>query len=140
MAELKTRPTDASVTAFLDAVPDEQRRRDCYTVLEIMQQVTGAQPVMWGDSIVGFGTYYQKYANGKELDWPLTGFSPRKQSLTIYIMSGFTDYEGLTQKLGKHTTSKACLYVKRLSEIDLDVLRELIAQSVEYVRKITGTT
>lgn len=137
MAEPKTRPTDASVSAFLDAIADEQRRRDCYTVLEIMQQVTGNKPVMWGDSIVGFGTYLQKYSNGKELDWPLVGFSPRKQNLTIYIMSGFDNYDALLQKLGKHTTGKACLYVKRLSDVDLDVLRELVVQSVEYLRKIT---
>ena len=135
MAELKTKRTEASVTTFLDAVPDENRCKDCYTVLEMMQEIVGEPASMWGDSIVGLGSYHYKYASGQEADWPLVGFSPRKQNLTLYIMSGFDGYDQLMQSLGKHSTGKACLYVKRLADINLDVLRQIITLSVEHMRR-----
>lgn len=133
MAALKTRPNDQSVEAYLDNVTDEQRRQDSYAVLELMREVTGQEPTMWGDSIVGFGSYHYRYASGREGDWFLTGFSPRKQALTLYIMSGFGEYEELLDKLGKYTTGKSCLYVKRLEDVDLPTLRELVRRSAEHV-------
>jgi hypothetical protein len=133
MAELKTKPNDQSVEAFLNSVADEKKRRDCFTILELMQQVTGTEPEMWGSTIVGFGRYHYKYASGREGDWFLTGFSPRKQNLTLYIMAGFTEYEALLSKLGKHSTGKSCLYIKKIEDIDLEALRELVRQSVEHV-------
>lgn len=131
MAELKTKVNDQSVTAFLEANADEKRRKDCFTVLEMMKRATGAEPKMWGDSIVGFGSYHYKYASGQEGDWLLTGFSPRKQALTLYLMSGFTDFEDLLSRLGKYKTGKGCLYIKKLADVDLTVLQELIDQSVK---------
>jgi hypothetical protein len=133
MAELKTKPNEQSVEAFLNSVAYEKKRRDCFTILELMQQVTGTEPEMWGSTIVGFGRYHYKYASGREGDWFLTGFSPRKQNLTLYIMAGFTEYEALLSKLGKHSTGKSCLYIKKIEDIDLEALRELVRQSVEHV-------
>lgn len=129
MSDPKTQATDASVEDFLAAVPNARRREDSGKVLELMQEVTGEPPVMWGDSIVGFGTYHYRYKNGREGDWPRTGFSPRKQYLAIYIMPGFSEYEGLLSRLGKHRTSVSCLYINKLADIDMDVLREIIAGS-----------
>ena len=133
MAELKTKPNDQSVEAFLDAVADEKKRQDSYTILELMKQVTGEEPTMWGDSIVGFGSYHYKYKSGREGDWFLTGFSPRKQNLTLYIMAGFDQYDALLEKLGKFKTGKSCLYIKKVEDIDLPTLRELIEQSVQHL-------
>jgi hypothetical protein len=133
MAELKTKPNEQSVTDFLNRVPDEGKRRDSFTLLDLMKDVTHEEPVMWGDAIVGFGSYHYRYASGREGDMPLTGFSHRKQNLTLYITSGFERYDALLQKLGKHSTSKACLYVKRLEDIDLPTLKELVRQSVEHM-------
>jgi hypothetical protein len=139
MAENKTRPTEKSVQEFLDAVPDEKKRRDSYRILALMKQVTGQEPQMWGDSIVGFGSYHYKYASGREGDAPLAGFSPRKEALTVYLVSGFDQqYEGLMAQLGKYKTSKSCLYVKKLEDIDLGTLEELVRSSVEQV-KITNS-
>ncbi|MCL4841235.1 MAG: DUF1801 domain-containing protein [Bryobacteraceae bacterium] len=135
MAELKTKQTEASVSAFLDAVENEQRRADCRTVLNLMRAVTGEEPKMWGPSMVGFGSYHYKYASGREGDWFVTGFSPRKQDLTLYIMAGFDRYDELMAKLGKYKTGKSCLYLKRLSDVDLGVLRELVTASVEAMRQ-----
>ena len=132
MAELKTKKNNASVSAFLATVEDDQKRRDCKAVVKIMKEVTGARPKMWGASIVGFGSYHYKYASGREGDWMLTGFSPRKQNLTLYIMDGFKGRAALMKKLGKHKTGKSCLYVKKLEDIEMDVLRELITRSVEH--------
>jgi hypothetical protein len=98
-----------------------------------MREVTGVEPVMWGDSIIGFGKYRYKYASGREAEWFLTGFAPRKQSLTLYIMSGFDEYDNLLDQLGKHSTGKSCLYVKKLDDIDMDVLRDLVEQSVDHM-------
>ena len=133
MAELKTKPNDQSVEGFLNKVPDEKKRQDSFTILELMKQVTGDKPIMWGDSIIGFGTYKYKYASGRQGEWPVTGFSPRKQNLTIYIMSGFDEYDDLLTQLGKHSTGKSCLYIKKMEDIDQDVLRELISKSVEHM-------
>jgi len=133
MAELKTTPNDASVEAFLDGVADERKRQDSYAILAMMQEVTGVKARMWGDSIVGFGSYHYKYASGREADWPLVGFSPRKQNLTLYIMSGFEQYDELLGRLGKYSTGKACLYIKRLQDVDLAMLRELVRQSAEHM-------
>jgi hypothetical protein len=138
MAELKTKPTEQSVEQFLQGVPDEQRRRDCFTMLELMRQITGTDPKLWGSSIVGFGSYHYKYASGHEGDSFLTGFSPRKQNLTLYIMPGFDQYDALMQKLGKYTIGKSCLYIKRLTDIDLPTLRDLIQQSFNHMTQTRG--
>ncbi|MBV6652148.1 MAG: DUF1801 domain-containing protein [Mameliella sp.] len=134
MAKLKTIPQDSSVEAFLDQVADPDKRADNYALLEIMKTVTGEQPVMWGGSIVGFGSYHYRYASGREGDWMLTGFSPRKQQMSLYIMSGFDQFEELLNALGKYKTGKSCLYIKSVSDIDLEVLKQLIKASVEYLK------
>ncbi|RMD73988.1 MAG: DUF1801 domain-containing protein, partial [Bacteroidetes bacterium] len=120
---------------FLDAVPDEQKRADSYRLLELMEELTGEPPVLWGPSLVGFGKYHYRYASGREGDFFLTGFSPRKQALTLYIMSGFSRYDELMARLGKYKTGKSCLYIKRLSDVDEEVLRTLIAESVAWMRQ-----
>ncbi|MDX1415835.1 MAG: DUF1801 domain-containing protein [Candidatus Promineifilaceae bacterium] len=135
MAEPKTKKNDADVEEFLNSVENKKRREDSFAVLELMKKVTNEEPQMWGDSIVGFGSYHYKYASGREGNWPLTGFSPRKQSLTLYIMSGFDKYDELLEDLGKYTTGKSCLYVKKIEDVDLDVLKELVARSVEYMKQ-----
>ena len=131
MAELKTRPGDASVESFVASIADESRRQDSRALLELMSEVTGESPRMWGENIVGFGSYHYRYESGREGDWFLAGFSPRKQNLTVYLMSGFDGYGQLLARLGKHKTGKACLYLKRLDDVDRDVLRELVRRSVE---------
>ena len=133
MAEPKTRKNRSSVKAFIDQIEDEQKRADSRKVAKLMKEVTGETPAMWGDSIVGYGSYHYKYASGQEGDWPLTGFSPRKQALTLYIMAGFDRYDEILSRLGKHKHGKSCLYVKKLDDIDLDVLRELVSASIEHV-------
>lgn len=135
MAELKTQPTNKSVKDFIDGIADDTRRRDCRTIMRIMKKVTKARPKMWGSNIVGYGRYHFKYASGREGEWFAAGFSPRVQSLTLYIMSGFRQYASLMKKLGKHTTGKSCLYIKRLDDIDLDVLEELVERSVRHVER-----
>ncbi len=132
MAELKTKRNDASVDAFLDGIENEKRREDCRAVMTIMQQVTGAKPVMWGDSIIGFGKYHYKYESGREGDWFLAGLSPRKQNLTLYIMAGFESQDELMAKLGKYKTGKSCLYINKLEDIHLPTLKRLIRKSVEH--------
>lgn len=134
MGELKTKPTRKSVTEFLQTVTPEQRREDCFAILRIMERITGEPAVLWGTSIVGFGTYHYKYASGHEGDMCITGFSPRKQSLVVYLAPGFERRADLMQQLGKHKTGVSCLYISRLSEIDLDILEKLIRASVEYTR------
>ena len=135
MAEPKTKKNTLSVTAFLNRIENEERRKDCKTVLAMMKQITGSKPAMWGTSIVGFGSYHYVYASGHEGDWPLTGFSPRKQDLTLYVMAGFDRYKPLMAKLGKYKTGKSCLYVKRLSDIDLKVLKQLVTESVKRMKR-----
>jgi hypothetical protein len=135
MAEIKTKQNDSCVTDFLNSVSDEKKRQDSFTILELMQEVTGAQPKMWGDSIVGFGTYHYKYASGREGDWFLVGFSPRKQNLTLYIMSGLDQSENLLQDLGKYKTGKSCLYINRVADIDLQTLQKLVERSGEHMER-----
>ena len=138
MAELKTKKTDASVDAFIEKVTDDRTRRDCRAVIDMMREITGEPPKMWGASIVGFGSYHYKYASGREGDWMLTGFSPRKQNLTLYIMAGFAEHEALLAKLGKHKTGKSCLYVKTLDDVHLPTLRKLIEKSVKHMAASTA--
>ncbi|HEU5290354.1 MAG TPA: DUF1801 domain-containing protein [Cyclobacteriaceae bacterium] len=134
MAELKTKKTAASVEQFILAIEDETRRDDCFTLIELMKSITKEEPVMWGSSIVGFGSYHYIYASGQEGDWPVAAFSPRKQNLTIYFMMGF-DKSPLMEKLGKYKTSKACLYVKRLDDLHIPTLKQLIKASLVDLKK-----
>ena len=140
MAELKTQENDASVTDFIDAVPQETKRRDSYVLLELFKRVTGQEPRMWGTSIIGFGKYhYKSERSTQEGDWPLAAFSPRKQNLTLYFMSGFDTFlaEDLS-KLGKHKTSKACLYINRLADVDVAVLEEAVRKGfIEAKQQLT---
>lgn len=138
MAELKTKTNDQSVEKFLNSVPDEKKRQDSFRIKKIMEEITGEPAKMWGDSIVGFGSYHYKYASGQEGDWMLTAFSPRKQNLTLYIMPGFERYENLMKQLGKYKTGKSCLYIKKLEDVDLEVLKELIDLSVKQMREDTS--
>ena len=135
--ELKTKVNDASVEDFLNSVTDEQKREDCFEILRLMKQVTKEEPKMWGSSIVGFGSYHYKGASGREGDWLLTGFSPRKENLTLYIMGGFDLHQDLLKKLGKHKTSVGCLYIKKLDDVDKEVLKELVAESVKTTKKLS---
>jgi len=138
MAEQKTKPTGASVEKFINQVADETRREDCFAVARIMEEITGQKPQMWGPSIVGFGSYHYKYASGQEGDWPITGFSPRKSELTLYIMPGFEQHKDLMGQLGKHRTGKSCLYIKRLSDVHVPTLKKLIRESVKTMKKMTA--
>jgi len=135
MAELKTKRNDASVDDFLNAIKDEQVRKDCWTIAEIMQKATKAKAQMWGSSIVGFGSFRYKYASGREGDWMLAAFSPRKQNITLYIWPGFDGYGELMAQLGKHSGGKACIYIKRLSDVHLPTLKKLINGSVKHIIK-----
>lgn len=135
MAELKTKKTDESVVTFLDQVENVKKRLDCYAILNLMKAVTGYEPKMWGDSIVGFGSYHYKYATGHEGDMALVGFSPRKHNLTIYIVPGFERYSDLVAKLGKFKAGKVCLYIKSLNDVDQVVLRDLVKESVLFMQK-----
>ena len=131
MAELKTKETTASVSAFLNQIADEGRRQDCLAVVEIMRAVTKEEPKMWGSSIVGFGLYRQKYAGGREAEWMIPGFSPRKGDLTLYGMGVFDKFPDLMKNLGKYKTAKGCLYIKKLTDVDVKILRKLVTESVK---------
>jgi len=131
MSEAKTRPTKVKVEDFLEAVEHPTRKKDGYELLKIMKEITREKPVMWGPSIVGFGTYHYKYESSREGDMPVVGFSPRKASLSLYIMPGFDEYEEILGRLGKHKIGKSCLYINKLADVDLSVLKELISKSVE---------
>jgi hypothetical protein len=135
MAELKTKATDASIDEFLQGIQDEKRRLDCYQILEIMRKATKSEPKMWGPAIVGFGDYHYKYATGRENDWFIAGFSPRKQNLTLYLMGRF-DSETL-KKLGNYKTGKGCLYINKLEDVDTKVLKELVSKSVKSLEKMS---
>jgi hypothetical protein len=135
MAELKTKQTTASVAAFIKTVPDESRRKDCRELAALMKEATGKPPKMWGDSIVGFGNCHLKYASGRELEWFYVGFSPRKDSLSLYLTCDLSKYARLLTKLGKHKTGKGCLYIKTLDDVDRDVLKEMIAKSVQELQQ-----
>ena len=131
MAEMKTKPTTENVKDFLNKISDEERRADCFQVAQIMEELTGEKPKMWGPSIVGFGSYHYKYDSGREGDWLMTGFSPRKKDLTLYLMMGFEKRGELMEKLGKHSHAKSCLYIKRLSDIHIPTLKKLIKASLK---------
>jgi hypothetical protein len=132
MAELKTKPTQISVQAFIEGLEAEEKRADCLALLALMQEITGQAPKMWGESMVGFGDYHYKYATGREGDWFVMGFSPRKQNLTLYIMgSQWESYSEGLSKLGKHSLGKSCLYIKRLKDIDLSTLKDLLTQAFQ---------
>jgi len=135
MAELKTVKNDQPVDLFLQKVEDPNKRQDSYTILEMMEAITGEKAKMWGDSIVGFGEIRYKYASGRQGDWMLTAFSPRKQNLTLYIMSGFDQHQDVLARLGKFKTGKGCLYINRLSDVDQNVLLELIQKSVNFLKE-----
>ncbi|MFN8597086.1 MAG: DUF1801 domain-containing protein [Anaerolineae bacterium] len=136
MAESKTKATDSSVEAFLNAIPDEQKRADSIALVKLIKQVTRLEPTMWGSNIVGFGSYHYKYASGREGDSMLVGFSPRKQNLTLYLMLGVADYGDLLKKLGKYKTGKGCLYINQLSDVNVPTLKELIKQSAKNLKAL----
>ena len=138
MAEHKTKKNDSDIAEFLKGIDNEDRQKDCFKLLELMEQWLGETPKMWGESIVGFGSYHYKYDSGREGDWFLTGFSPRKQNLTIYITAGFKEYDEILKELGKHKTGSSCLYVKKLSDIDIDKLKILVEKSVAYMKERYG--
>ena len=139
MAGLKTQKTKASVSEFLNGVADKQKRADCKAIARMMRAATGKRASMWGPSMVGYGSYHYKYASGREGDWFECGFSPRAQNITVYIMPGFSGFAPLMKKLGKHKTGKSCLYIKRLEDVDADVLAELIEASVKHIREKYGS-
>lgn len=134
MAENKTKPTTKSVPEFLEQIQDPERKADCLAIAALMEGLSGSKPKMWGDSIVGFGDYHYKYASGREGDWFLVGFSPRKQNLTIYIMGYLEFYTDLLEGLGKYKHGKGCLYINKLEDIDMRVLEELISTSIERLK------
>jgi hypothetical protein len=134
MAGNKTKPTKESVTAFLNKIPDRPSREDCYAVLTMMQTVTKTKPVMWGSSIIGFGTFHYVYESGREGDTVVIGFSPRKQNIAIYMMCGLDKVKDELSQLGKHKTGKGCLYIKSLSDVDTAVLKSLLTKAVKEVK------
>ena len=138
MADLKTRPTDASVDAFIDALDSERRRDESRQLVAFMREATGAEPVMWGERIVGFGEAHMVYASGREIDWFEVGFSPRTRALSLYLMPGVERFAEILGRLGPHRHGAGCLYVTRLQKVDEAVLRELIQASVRAVRKTWG--
>ena len=137
MAEAKTKPTDVSVTEFLDSITDEQRRQDCFAVLELMKKIVKAEPKMWGSSIVGVGEYHYKYASGHEGDTCLVGFASRKDALVLYGCRGDEKSEELLAQLGKYKSGKSCLYIKKLADVDLKILQALIKDSIAYIKTRT---
>ena len=137
-AKNKTVKTDLSVSEYLNSIGDESKRKDCKKIAKMMKAATGKKPKMWGKSIVGYDEYHAVYESGRELDWMRIGFAARKQAITLYIMDGFKKYDSLMKKLGTHKTGKSCLYIKRLSDIDIDVLQKLIAESLKHFEKKYG--
>ena len=138
-AELKTRPTDASVDDFIASLEDPVRRADAKTTLELFTRVTGEKPTMWGPSIVGFGSRALEYASGRELDWPIIAFSPRKQNMTLYVVCNSAKQPALLAKLGKHSTTVSCLYIKKLSDVDPKVLEEVVKDAYKHCKKSKGS-
>ena len=129
MAENKTKPTKGSVTAFLNKIKDQPLRDDCFAILAMMQKVSNSKPVMWGSAIIGFGTYHYVYESGREGDTVIIGFSPRKQNISIYLMGGLNNVEVELSKLGKYKTGKGCLYIKRLSDVNPEVLKKVFTKA-----------
>ena len=136
MSDLKTKPTRKSVKKFIGNVENARRQADAFVLLELFEEITGKPAVLWGESIVGFGRYKYHYPSGQKGIWPVTGFSPRKQNLSIYIMPGFSQYQPLLDKLGKHKHSVSCLYINKLDDIDMTVLRELIVESINEMKRL----
>jgi hypothetical protein len=136
MAENKTKQTKVSVDKFINSIKEETEREDCYKIIKLMKSITKEEPKMWGSSLIGFGTYHYKYESGREGDFFLTGFSPRKQNISIYLMGGFENQIAELKKLGKHKTGKGCLYIKTLKDVDVKVLKEMIVQSVKKMKKL----
>jgi hypothetical protein len=136
MAQNKTTENDLSVPGFLNTIPDENKRADCFNLSDILSLTTGFKAKMWGNAIVGFGSYHYKYESGREGDAPLAGFSPRKDAIVLYLSSQFKDREELLSKFGKHKTSKACIYVKKMSDIHIEVLKEMIINSVARISSL----
>lgn len=134
MGNLKSQPSASSVSAYLNSIVNEKRKHDSFKLLNMMEKITGEQGRMWGSQLVGFGTYHYKYSSGREGDWFMTGFAPRKQNITIYIMPGFKRYNELMSRLGKYKTGKSCLYIKHLDHVDIDILQELIVRGYEHMR------
>ena len=134
MAANKTKPTKVSAEDFIDALTDESKKADAWALVDLMRRATGDEPAMWGPSIIGFGSYHYRHESGREGDSPIVGFSPRKAAIVLYIVPGFSEFESLLGKLGKHTTGKACLYIKRLANVEQDVLNMLVVKSVAAVR------
>lgn len=132
---MKTKPGDADVSQYLDSIEHPGRREDARVLLDLMREASGEEPVLWGTSIIGYGNYHYRYDSGHEGDFFLTGFAPRKANMVVYIMPGYTDYSHLLEKLGKHRIGKSCLYLGRLKSVDLDVLREIVEHSVQYMRE-----
>lgn len=137
MSELKTQPTDVNPYDFIESVAHPQRKADALVICKLMEKITSEPPVMWGPSIIGFGKYRLRYPNGREIDWMLTGFSPRKQNMSVYIMNGAKRYDELLNKLGKHKTGASCLYINKLQDVGLAILEELIAKSVADLKTKT---
>lgn len=138
MAELKTKPNEASVLDFLATIEDKKKRDDCYEIMNMMEEVSGEQPKMWGKSIIGYGTYHYKYASGREGDWMRIAFSPRKQNLTLYLLSGVESHPELLEKIGKYKNGKSCFYIKKLDDIDRNILKQLMIASLEKLQKMYG--
>lgn len=139
MGEAKTAKSDASVRKFLDGIEDTEKRADCRTIAKMMRRATGKRPMMWGASIVGYGSYNYRYASGREGTWFEVGFSPRARNISIYVMPGFSAFGELLDRLGRHTTGKSCLYVGRLADVDRQVLERLIEESVRIMRERYGS-
>lgn len=137
MAQPKTQKNEASVEDFLNGVENDKKREDSFAILELMRDITGEEPAMWGTSIVGFGGYRYRYTSGREGEWPLTGFSPRKQNMALYIMSGFENYDTLLSDLGRYKTGKSCLYINKLEDVDIPTLRRLVEESVAHMKETT---
>lgn len=138
MADIKTKPTDSSVEAFVKKVPDAQKRADTAAVIELVRQATKTEPKMWGTSIIGFGSYHYKYESGRKGDMPVIGLSPRRQNLVLYIVPGFKEYKTELKKLGPHSTGKSCLYIKRLDDIDIPTLKTIVTKSIAKMKKRSG--
>ena len=140
MAELKTKPNRKSVTTYIKSIEDYKKRKDCITLMAMMKEITGKRPKMWGESIVGYGKYHYKYKSGREGDWFVTGFAPRKQNISIYIMPGFSKYQTIMKKLGKYKLGVSCLYIKTLEDVDHKLLHQLISKSVKDMDRIYECT
>jgi hypothetical protein len=133
MAERESSLNDQDPIKYLNSFANEEKRNDSFAIMELMQAATGSEPKMWGDSIIGFGSYHYKYASGREGEWFLVGFIPRKQKITLYIMSGFDDYEVLLEKLGKYRRAKSCIHIRKLADVDKEILQEIVKRSAKHM-------